>query len=48
MSRINRNQLSVLISGVGGGSHGEQILKALRLSDLQYEIVGCDIVLNCR
>ncbi len=43
MGKINKNQLSVLISGVGGGSHGEQILKALRLSDLQYEIIGCDI-----
>ncbi|CAN5910390.1 hypothetical protein BH24BAC1_BH24BAC1_11550 [soil metagenome] len=34
--------ISVLITGVGGGGIGEQILKALRLSDLQYEFIGTD------
>lgn len=36
-------KIRVLIAGVGGGSHGLEILKALRLSDLSYEIIGCDM-----
>ncbi len=32
----------VLVTGVGGGGIGEQILKALRLAPTKYEIVGCD------
>jgi carbamoyl-phosphate synthase large subunit len=32
----------VLVTGVGGGGIGEQILKALRLAPQKYEIVGCD------
>jgi carbamoyl-phosphate synthase large subunit len=32
----------VLVTGVGGGGIGEQILKALRLAPTRYEIVGCD------
>lgn len=35
--------LTVLVTGVGGGGHGEQILKALRLSEVDYTIVGTDI-----
>ncbi|MDD1779008.1 MAG: ATP-grasp domain-containing protein [Candidatus Helarchaeota archaeon] len=35
--------LTVMVTGVGGGGIGEQILKALRLADNPYEIVGCDI-----
>lgn len=35
--------IRVLITGVGGGGNGEQLLKALRLSDLPYHIVGADI-----
>jgi len=33
----------VLVTGVGGGGHGEQILKALRLAGLDLAIVGTDI-----
>lgn len=35
--------LTVLVTGVGGGGHGEQILKALRLSDQKYNIIGADM-----
>lgn len=35
--------MNVLVTGVGGGGHGEQILKALRLSSLNYTIVGADM-----
>lgn len=34
--------IRVLIAGVGGGSHGLEIIKALRLSDLPYYICGAD------
>lgn len=36
-------KLSVLVTGVGGGGVGEQILKCLHLSDLELNIVGCDM-----
>ena len=32
-----------MITGVGGGSHGEQILKAVRLADTPYRVVGSDM-----
>ena len=35
--------MNVLITGVGGGGHGEQILKALRLSEKKYKIIGTDM-----
>lgn len=35
--------LTVLVTGVGGGGHGEQILKALRLSQIKYRIIGTDM-----
>jgi carbamoyl-phosphate synthase large subunit len=35
--------MPVMVTGVGGGGHGEQILKALKLSDLGYFIVGGDM-----
>jgi carbamoyl-phosphate synthase large subunit len=35
--------LTVLITGVGGGGHGEQILKALRLAKTPLRIVGGDM-----
>lgn len=35
--------IRVLVTGVGGGGHGEQIVKALRLGRLRYEIIGTDI-----
>ncbi len=36
-------KIRVLVTGVGGGGNGEQLLKALRLSDLNYHIIGADI-----
>jgi carbamoyl-phosphate synthase large subunit len=36
-------KLTVLITGVGGGGHGEQILKALRLAHMPYRIIGGDM-----
>lgn len=38
MSKIN-----VMVTGVGGGGVGEQILKCLKLSALDYRIIGCDV-----
>lgn len=38
MSKVN-----VFITGIGGGGVGEQILKALRLSTNQYNIIGGDM-----
>lgn len=35
--------MNVLVTGVGGGGHGEQILKALRLSSRNYTIIGTDM-----
>lgn len=34
---------TVVVTAVGGGGVGEQIVKALRLSDLGYTIVGTDV-----
>jgi Carbamoylphosphate synthase large subunit (split gene in MJ) len=39
-------QINVMITGVGGGGVGEQILKCLRISSLKYNIVGCDMNRN--
>jgi len=37
-------KISVIVTGIGGGSHGEQIIKALKLSkDLNLEIIGTDV-----
>ena len=33
----------VLVTGVGGGGHGEQILKALKLARTPLDIVGADM-----
>ncbi len=41
MSRIN-----VMITGIGGGGVGEQILKCLKMSSLEYDIIGCDMNRN--
>lgn len=38
-----RTRIGVVVTGIGGGGHGEQILKALRMSPTPYEIVGCDM-----
>jgi carbamoyl-phosphate synthase large subunit len=35
--------ITVMVTGVGGGGHGEQILKALKLADTRYTIVGADM-----
>ena len=33
----------VLVTGIGGGGHGEQILKALKLAKIPLEIMGADM-----
>ncbi|MBI4504036.1 MAG: ATP-grasp domain-containing protein [Chloroflexi bacterium] len=38
------NPLTVLVTGVGGGGHGEQILKALRMAKTPYRIIGADML----
>jgi len=38
------NKISVLVTGIGAGSHGEQIVKALKLvNDFKLEIFGTDV-----
>lgn len=37
------SRVKVLVTGIGGGGHGEQILKALRIGQLKYDITGTDI-----
>jgi carbamoyl-phosphate synthase large subunit len=37
------SKIPVMITGVGGGGHGEQILKALKMADTPYEFVGGDM-----
>jgi carbamoyl-phosphate synthase large subunit len=39
--------IRVMLTGIGGGGHGEQILKALRLGKLKYWIVGTDAGAAC-
>ncbi len=41
--RCHMNARTVMLTGVGGGGHGEQILKALRLAPEPYTIVGGDM-----
>ncbi|MGQ0761916.1 MAG: ATP-grasp domain-containing protein [Acidobacteriota bacterium] len=36
-------KITVMVTGVGGGGHGEQIFKALRLADTDYEIIAGDM-----
>ncbi len=38
--------VKVMVTGVGGGGHGRQILKALLMADTPYEIVGGDMSPN--
>lgn len=40
---IQNKEVRVLITGVGGGGNGEQVLKALRLAHTKYYIIGTDI-----
>ncbi len=42
MHNLNE-QMTVMVTGIGGGGHGEQILKALRLAETKYRIVGGDM-----
>lgn len=35
--------IRVMVTGIGGGGVGEQVLKCLKLSKLEYYIVGCDM-----
>lgn len=38
-------KINVLVSGIGGGSHGEQIIKALKLAkQIDLRIIGTDIM----
>lgn len=37
------DKIKVLIAGVGGGCHGLEIMKALRVSSIQYYICGVDM-----
>ena len=36
-------KLNIIVTGVGGGGIGQQIIKALRLANANYEIIGTDI-----
>ena len=36
-------RIRVLIAGLGGGSHGLEVMKSLRLSDIEYYICGADM-----
>ena len=36
-------KLNVIVTGVGGGGIGQQIIKALRFANANYEIIGTDI-----
>jgi len=36
-------KVKILVTGIGGGGHGEQILKALLMSSLNFQIVGADM-----
>lgn len=38
---------TVLVTAIGGGGHGEQIVKALRLAERRYRIVGADVSPLC-
>lgn len=38
------NRVNVLVTGIGGGSHGEQIIKSLRLiKSFEVKIIGTDV-----
>ena len=39
---FNEKGHRVLVTGLGGGGHGEQVLKALRLSAVPFDIIGAD------
>jgi len=37
------NKVKIMVTGVGGGGHGEQILKCLKMSENNYEIIVGDM-----
>lgn len=41
-------QVKILITGIGGASIGEQVLKALKLANNNYTIIGTDITELCK
>lgn len=43
IKQSQQEPIRVLITGVGGGGNGEQLIKALRLADTPYHLVGADI-----
>lgn len=47
MQQVSEQGLPVVLTGIGGGGHGEQILKALRLGAIKYHIIGTDIDDRC-
>lgn len=49
MKRLDPNEsVTVLVTAIGGGGHGEQILKALRAAPkTNYRIVGADASADC-
>lgn len=44
---MNVEKTPILITAIGGGGHGEQILKALRLANGPYRIIGADANPKC-
>ena len=36
-------RIRVMVTGVGGGGNGEQLVKALKMSDKKYYLIGADI-----
>jgi carbamoyl-phosphate synthase large subunit len=42
-----QGKIPILLTGIGGGGHGEQILKALRLGERPYWIIGTDMAEDC-
>jgi carbamoyl-phosphate synthase large subunit len=46
--RLMKNKINILVTAVGGGGHGEQILKALlQAKNSQYRIFGADMNPYC-
>jgi len=41
-------KVRAMVTGLGGGGHGEQIFKALRMASTPYEIVGGDMSLHSK
>lgn len=37
------NKIRVMVTGVGGGGNGEQLVKALRMAETPYHLIGADI-----